>query len=167
MNVRISVWRVWRHFLLLAAVLSFGPHLPAQTPPPSLPLDLPAQFSIEDPRLLQKVTVVSPDITFNDILEDLSRQAQVALKIDEDAPASGVSVLVRFQNRPLIEVLNSLWSVVSYKDCEWAWNRAGKGRQTVYTLVKTKKSSELSAKIERFAWNALRKWWRQNSILPP
>ena len=130
----------------------------ADTPSTPLPLDLPQSYAIDDPRLLQKVTISSEDITFGEVLAELSDQTHMALGINNDTSGSGVSVLLDFKDRPVIEVLNALWSVVSYKSSEWAWDRTGKGKETHYMLVKTRGASELFAKVEAFAWVALAKF---------
>ena len=132
--------------LLVACVCGVQPAI-GQTP---VRYDLSPEFTAQDKRLQKKITLVAEDMSFSEILEDLAKQTGVALKIDREAPASGVNVLVRLKGIPLIEAMNTLWSSVSYKGSEWLWEASGKGDKTEYTLVKTNRSAELPKNLEHY-----------------
>ncbi len=137
--------------LLVAAFLLPKGVLQAQTSSPFSSTALPnitLAMAKDDVRLDQKITITRPDICLGELLEQLSAQTKIDFNIDPDSTGSGVRVLVRFRDTSLREIMNALWSVVSYKNAEWAWDRHGTQGSFTYTLIKTRKSESLSPQIE-------------------
>ena len=134
--------------MICAALLVCGGTLKAQTFLPLPPPNISLLMAKDDARLDQKITITRPDICLGELLVELSKQTKVDLNMDPDSNGSGVSVLIRFRDNSLREVMNALWSVVSYKNAEWEWDRRGKRGGYTYTLIKTRKSESLSPQIE-------------------
>ena len=92
-----------------------------------------------DPRLQTRVTLCSPRILVGELLERLSKQSGVALAADDESAAGSDAVTVSLQDVPLVDALDALWSLFSYKHMEWDWRRTppkqaqGKGAGGGYT----------------------------------
>lgn len=76
-----------------------------------------------DPRLAKRVTLLTPRVYYlGELLETLSEQAGVSLSAGDRDGAASELVLVRLKDVPLADVMNVLWSLVSYKQATWDWN---------------------------------------------
>lgn len=146
------IWRIAPKLFLF--VVSQSP-VSSQTSSLPEPLCLTSTMLSEDSRLEQKITLTYPDICLGELLEEISQKTGVVFTIDPDEGASGVYVLTRFKNLPLIEAMNAIWSSVSYKNAEWLWDREGKKGSYRYRLVRTRKAKTLSLLIDRLAEKAI------------
>ncbi len=81
----------------------------------------------DDPRLLQKVTLHEPQVYVGELLEMLTAKAGVFLSASDVDGAAGEQVAVFVQDRPLGEVMESLWSLLSYQKGERKWQRERAG----------------------------------------
>ena len=76
-----------------------------------------------DPRLQTRVTLCSPRILVGELLERLSKESGVALAADDESAAGSDAVTVSLQDVPLVDALDALWSLFSYKHMERDWRR--------------------------------------------
>ena len=89
----------------------------------------------QDPRLEKPVSCVARHIYVGELIEKLSNQSGVALTADEAGGAADVDVTVSLDHVPLGDAMEALWSLVSYQDAEWDWERIGKEGRYKYRLV--------------------------------
>lgn len=101
----------------------------------------------DDARLDLPVTIASRRITIGELLEDLTKRTGVTLKAGERDGAADPSVAVFCKNLPLHRVLNSLWSVMSYREATWVWDRAGAPGSFRYELTVPRKAQKLRERL--------------------
>lgn len=108
-----------------------------------------------DSRLEKPVSLLTPRIYYlGELLEELSRQTGVVLTAGDKDEAAGELVMVRVPKAPLADVMNALWSLVSYQHAAWDWdlvpeNTSGStptGR-VAYRLVRPRAAQLLGAKL--------------------
>ncbi len=68
-----------------------------------------------DERLAKKITVLTPSISFNDLIKDISTQTGVDITTEENDPISGSILSVSLNKQPAIEVMNGVLSLISFK----------------------------------------------------
>ncbi len=119
---------------------------------PAKPLrNLTAEMRREDPRLEQRVTLSAARIQVGDVLERLAKQTGVPVRADERSGASDPEVTVYLRDLPLGDALDALWSLVSYKDAEWWWEREGKPGAYEYVLTRPLSAQRLPQRLrDRF-----------------
>lgn len=88
----------------------------------------------EDSRLQTRVSLTVSRIYIGDLIERLAVQSHVALTCGIQDTASDDPICVRLQDTPLADVLDSLWSLVSYQKAEWRWERRGEAGAYSYHL---------------------------------
>lgn len=76
-----------------------------------------------DPRLNVRVTVTPSRLLIGELLERLSKQTGVALRMDEQEAASGIPILLSLSDIPLASAMNGLTSLVSSRAAVWRWIR--------------------------------------------
>ncbi len=96
---------------------------------------LPAVLRRQDPRLENPVSCVARHIYVGEIMETFAKQSGVALTADEAGGAADVDVAVSLDHVPLGDAMEALWSLVSYQDADWDWERTGKDGSYKYCLV--------------------------------
>ena len=103
----------------------------------------------QDPRLEKTVTLVSPRIYVGELMENLSKQSGVAVSADEEDGAADVQVAVSLRHVPLADAMNALWSLVSYQDAKWEWERTGKTGEYSYRLRQPEAARLLPATLQK------------------
>lgn len=96
---------------------------------------LPASLRKQDPRLEKPVSCVASHIYIGELVETFSKQSGVPITADEVGGAADVDVIVSLDHIPLADAMEALWSLVSYQDAEWDWERTGKAGNYKYRLV--------------------------------
>lgn len=96
---------------------------------------LPSNLRRQDPRLEKPVSCVARHIYVGELMETFAKQSGVALTADEASGASDVDVTVSLDHVPLGDAMEALWSLVSYQDADWDWERTGKDGSYKYRLV--------------------------------
>ena len=81
---------------------------------------------MQDARLNQTISINAPSITLGELLAKYSEQTGVRIHTDERDPLSGLRLCVACDKMPLGDMLDSLWSLLSYRDAAWKWERSGK-----------------------------------------
>lgn len=118
--------RLFRYALLIGSLLlaSFVQAAPILAP-----------VRQQDPRLEKPVSCVASHIYIGELVETLSKQSGVPMAADEAGGAADVDVTVSLDHVPLGDAMKALWSLVSYQDAEWDWERTGKAGDYKYRLV--------------------------------
>ncbi len=114
-------------------------------------LELSPALQKEDPRLQSLVTVESPHLYLEELFRLLSSQTKIELHSNVLDDASGVAFAVSFKNKPLVQVLNAIWSAVSYKSSDWEWEREGKPGDYRYRLVQPRTHKFTSNDLQELA----------------
>ncbi len=96
---------------------------------------IPASMRQQDPRLEKPVSCVASHIYIGELVETFSKQSGVPITADEVGGASDVDVTVSLDHIPLADAMEALWSLVSYQNAEWGWERTGKASEYRYRLV--------------------------------
>ena len=91
----------------------------------------------EDPRLSTLVTLNEPRVALSELLAKLSEQTGVALQTNPLDPASGRQIFLCCDHKPLGEVMDALWSLLSYQPGVWKWERTGKASAFRYAFAPT------------------------------
>ncbi len=79
-----------------------------------------------DKRLETLITLAAPRIYLGELLEQVSAQSHVSITTSLREPMSGARLTISFRRMPLADVLNGLYSLLSFRDAEWRWERTGK-----------------------------------------
>lgn len=103
----------------------------------------------EDPRLEKRITLSSPRISIGELLENLSTQTGVTLQATDEDAAAGVRVAVYLRDVPLATAMNALWSLVSYRQATWNWERAGEAGKWEYRLQQPRSARSLGDRLRR------------------
>lgn len=96
---------------------------------------LPTALRQQDPRLEKPVSCVARHIYIGELIETFSKQSGVPITADETGGAADVDVTVSLDRVPLGDAMEALWSLVSYQDAEWDWERTGGAGHYKYRLV--------------------------------
>ncbi len=110
-----------------------------------------AQLRAEDKRLETQVTLTASPIYLGELLERLSAQTGVELSADNRDEASGMKIAIVVDKQPLGVVLDALWSLVSYQDAAWMWERGGKPGAFRYRLIRPVAAHDLANRLRQAA----------------
>ncbi len=133
--------------MTLPAVLSCCLALLLQQPGAPPPHTITADMRREDVRLEQRITVSAARIQIGDLLERVSKATGVSIRAEEKDGASDPEVSVFLRGLPVADAMDSLWSLVSYKDAEWRWEREGKPGAYTYALTRPLSAQRLGERI--------------------
>jgi hypothetical protein len=106
----------------------------------------------EDPRLERRVTIEAAGIHIGELLKRVSEQARVTLVAgDPGDGAADERVSVYLREVPLGDVLESLYSLMSYRSAEWHWRRTRPGGKDAfsYRLVQGRDAQLLGARLDQ------------------
>lgn len=112
-----------------------------------------------DPRLSRTVEINVERMPIGQLLRRLAATSGVAIDANQSDGAADCLVSIWVRNAPLGDVLQGLWSLVSYRRAEWRWERSGKPGEWRYELVRpmrarkfaTAVQSEIGAEFEKQA----------------
>ena len=96
-----------------------------------------AAMRAEDKRLDMPITLNEPRISIGELLQKLSDQTGINLQADPREGASGRKVFVCCDHQPLGDVMDALWSLLSYQPGVWKWERSGKPGAFRYEFAPT------------------------------
>lgn len=103
----------------------------------------PAGLFPDDTRLEHTVTVQRGRVYLGELLESLSEQSGVVLRVDDgQGPASGIDLTVFLKDRPLREVILALPELLSIRGDQWKWQKPKAGD---YLLMHQQSLSAASA----------------------
>jgi hypothetical protein len=101
----------------------------------------------QDTRLDNAVSLQAPSLYVGAMLERLSKLSGVELHASENDGAADELVSIYADKVPLHEVMEALWSLLSYRQAEWKWVRSGSSDSYVYTLERPRPARELASKL--------------------
>lgn len=102
----------------------------------------------EDPRLQKRVTLLGTHGYYlGELLETVSEQTGVSLTAGDRDSAGGELIYVRLHNIPLGDLVNALWSLVSYKHAYWDWERTGEAGSFQYRLTRPRAAQLFAARL--------------------
>lgn len=103
-----------------------------------------------DPRLARSVTLARPRVYVGELLDELSRSSGVGLKPGDERDGAGDhKVTVFLKGVPLDSAMTALWSLMSYQDATWQWQRAGSPGSYRYALLRPMKARQLAGRLEQ------------------
>lgn len=112
---------------------------------------IPSPLRIDDPRLERTVTVDSDRIALGSLLENLSKQSGVSLRVDERDTLSGVPVFVSLKSVALADAMNGIWSLLGYSGAPWWWQPDGTQIKRSYTLLPSLAAHNLASRLKNEA----------------
>ena len=114
---------------------------------------LSAAARVQDVRLERKVNAAPGQVPLAALLNSLSRQTGVSLKIDEREALSGATIFVSLKEVPLADAMNAIWSLLSYSGAPLRWqvdeNKDGRKYVLETTPASRQFSSRLKAEVQR------------------
>lgn len=138
----LGAWVCTASLLLLAALCS--PAAVAASP-------LAQAARREDPRLAKPVTLDGSSLFLGELAERLTQQTGVSISVVGEG-AADYRLCCAVRDRPLGDVLDALWSLMSYRQAEWHWERrkgvAGYSYCLLRTLPARRLAGELRAQID-------------------
>ena len=108
----------------------------------------------EDSRLKQKVSISSERIYLKDFLSELSDKTSVSIRCNEEDMASAIPLTVNFEEVPLYQVLDSLWSLTSNQDGAYKWSKYEVKGKSEYLLSEPYSIKNRSLRMHEFALRA-------------
>jgi hypothetical protein len=106
----------------------------------------------EDPRLEKVVQFTSHEITLGSLFKELSEKSGVQISVSERGGYSGLKLSLHIPGRPICEVLNGLQSILSLRDAQWAWSRAGKSDTSYsYSFSPSRRAVQRSELLQEYA----------------
>ncbi len=150
---------------LLSAVACWllpGACLGQARPDPPPPENITAQMKADDARLAKPVDLHVLHATLEEVLASLKSQTGVQVGCGTKDGTAEVPVAAFCKQMPLGDVLNSLWSLVSYKKGEWAWKRSGSAGSYAYRLAMTPEALATRERLRSFVWT---EWVREVKLL--
>ncbi len=109
--------------------------------------NLPPEKWAEDSRLDQRVTVIAPRICVGDVLERFSKATGVELEADSKDGAANEQVCVWLHDVRLADALDALWSLLSYENALWRWDRERQGEHWRYVLSRPLSAQRLAQSL--------------------
>ena len=129
----------------------------------------------DDVRLAQTVNFSGSPFSFSplysgQLMEELTRQTGVSLTVTDRDGGAGEPLVVSLRNVPLCKVLESYWSLVSYKDSSWRLTRLGIAPNFRYIVERPVAARNLCQKIQGDIQNDFEKYAEtlvKGAALPP
>jgi hypothetical protein len=119
---------------------------------------LPASVRAADPRLAGKVTLFTSSKPLGFLLEDVARQTGIAVSAEEKYAASE-RVCVYVKAMPAGELLDSLWSLLSYRRHRWKIRVTSVRGVPQYRLEQSPESIRLPEDVDNTeVENSLKEW---------
>jgi hypothetical protein len=106
--------------------------------------EAPALTRQSDLRLSKLITVSSPRMLVGELVQQCSQQTGVTVQAEESDGASDAWVTVHLNRVPLVDAMEALRSVVSYRNAEWRWIRTGSPGRYAYRLVRPLQAREVA-----------------------
>lgn len=125
--------------LICAAIIVLGVACHAQSITP--------EYRADDRRLDKGVNLRYTRISVGDLLEELSRQTGVELSAGSRDGSADAEVFARTSNCRLADVMDGLWSLLSYKRSEYSWVRSGEAGHYSYRLTRPKAAQTLAGRL--------------------
>ncbi len=102
-----------------------------------------------DARMSKPVTIVRRSIRVGELLEEAARQTGVTLTTNRYDGGDSEVITVYARAIPLVDLLSSVWSLVSYQQAAWQWEVTGDGKKVphAYQLNCPANARELAATI--------------------
>lgn len=102
----------------------------------------------EDQRLQKPVTVRGRHMFVGELLESLSATTGVHLETGDPEDGGADELLtVDLRGTTLADVMEALWSLVSYKGASWHWSRQGGGAPYSYRLTRPPQARQLATRL--------------------
>jgi hypothetical protein len=102
-----------------------------------------------DARLERRLSIAEPRIYIGDLLRRLSKETGIDIAADENDGASDIEIAAFLNQAPIGEVMNSVWSLVSYKGAIWHWARTGDAGTFKYVLTRPSSARTYSQRLQR------------------
>lgn len=109
---------------------------------------LTASIRRTDQRLKRTVSVKADRIYVGDLVAALAQQSGVSIACSEDDGAADDIVAVSFKGVPVADAMDSLWSLLSYREAEWQWKRTGKPERYSYRLERPLAARQLPLRLQ-------------------
>ena len=136
--------------LLRAMVVAIG--LTSLLTAPVQAASLTDRMRAQDSRLSRKVTIQEPRIYVGELLERLAKQAQIEITPGSGKDGAGDDVIVAYVDEVAVgDVMDALWSLLSYRGATWHWKRVGRKGKYGYELVRPLNARRLSAVLRQQA----------------
>lgn len=129
--------------VVAAALLALAP-----APPRAEPQGIAAEWCTHDPKLTRGVSVAEPRIFVGELLERMGAQAGVALATGERDGSGDAQVCAYFDDARLCDILDGLWSLLSYQGGVYTWHREGRPGAYTYRLERPQGARNLAARLE-------------------
>ena len=139
--MRLSFLRL---LICVVTLLCYSACLAESQPPSSFYL-----FTVEnEPRLNKKISILSPSISLNDALAEISKQTGVSITTEQDDPISGATLTISLSKQPAIEAINGVLSLISYKGARAYVQPTLKAGKKTY-LIRLKECHNAQAALTR------------------
>ena len=112
----------------------------------------------EDSRLERPVTFHERRIYLGELFGKLRTQTGIAIDINEKSPLSGVQVTLHCTSTPVVQVLNSLWSLLSNREAPWSWSRISQLEGYRYEFTQTGRGREKADRFSEYAQKAFEEY---------
>lgn len=106
-------------------------------PEQEITIQIDAAARQQDTRFDKPVSISARAISLKAVLDQISAQSGIDVKIDERDPASSYSVLAACSAVPAGKLVSALYGLLSLRKGEWAWMRVGKPGAYRYSLHET------------------------------
>jgi hypothetical protein len=106
-------------------------------------------FRLHDPRLEQVVSLSQTSISVADLCTRLEQETKVALSVGQNDGAGGVLVSVHVKHVPLADIMEALWSLMSYRGAEWSWRKTETNAQPTYKFVRPLAAQMLAGRLQQ------------------
>lgn len=120
------------------------------------PGSITATMRAEDARLGAKITLKHQRVRMDELLKEIAGQAKVKVEADPDDGAADVHVQTYCTDLALGDAMNALWSLLSYRKGEWAWERKGEPQEFTYRLTKPVRAQKYEDGRRDWIWGTLR-----------
>jgi hypothetical protein len=92
------------------------------------------------------VTVTSSSLFLGDLAERLTQQTGVPISLAGEG-AGDYRICCAIKERPLVEVMDAVWSLMSYRAAEWHWERRKGSAGLSYRLMRTLPARRLAQEL--------------------
>jgi hypothetical protein len=93
---------------------------------------------ISDSNLTKRITFKKTSTSIGELFEAIKTQADVNLIVnDKDANLSGERIAVFIQDKPIVEVMESISSLFSHKKALWYWKKTEEKNRFTYEIIRS------------------------------
>jgi len=101
-----------------------------------------------DPRLETPVSITTPNIYMGELLDAVATQTGVPIRVDADDGGANPIVIISVTRIRAADLMDTLWSLASFRKAEWKWSRSGEPGHYAYVFSRPAIARDLPGRLK-------------------